>query len=229
MRYALAIFLLLLITLSGCTGDPTLDTDMDYSKYWDSPANTSYYVQEDFDVTVVEIENKSEIKLSISSALGGEESVRVGAVRYRYRNDSVVNISEIDIGSSATVISLPGVPGELGYVTMNRDGRFHQKTLRDGDVLLELPRDKDARNLFLGGISPSGYNVSSESPLRLYWNDLDSGSTVSIDYYDRNDPEYLIYLLIGLLTTTIAVLFYYRKKFREVRLKREIIEDESKK
>ncbi|MDY6780696.1 MAG: DUF5803 family protein [Halobacteria archaeon] len=208
-----------LVLLSGCTGTTEFGSNVSYVEEWKSDETIVYHIGTEFDTSVVEVNNTSEIELWRRSSLGGNRPLEISNVKFRYPNNSIVNVSSdsVEYASDRTVLKLPGPEGEVAYATRGGNGFFSRPVPLTGSVRVRLPQGTDARNIVLGDISPSGYEVVSESPLVLRWDEVEQRTQVKIRYYSKGDPMLLVYLLAVLLIAAVIVLLYYRRVFSNLR------------
>lgn len=214
-----------LILLAGCTSTPQSSIDAGYAGKWNASEDVVYYVDGDHHTTVLRT-NSTEIQVWTQGGLGGDQPVRLTDARFRFPNGSVVNASSVEVGASRTTVTVPLRRGKLAFVSPTSPGRLSRPIPVDGSVRVVLPNDTDARNLFLGGISPAGYEVVREEPLTLRWDDLDQGRVVTVRYYNERDPLLLIALLSVLVAGALAVLIYYQRVFTELERDRKGLEDD---
>lgn len=217
--------LALILLLAGCTGTPQPSIDAGYAGNWNASEDVVYYVQGDHHTTVLRT-NSTEVEVWTEGGLGGDQPVRLTDARFRFSNGSVVNASTVEVGASRTTVSLPAPTGQLAFAAPTSPGRLSRPIPVEGSVRVVLPDETDARNLFLGGISPADYEVVREEPLTLRWEDLDQGRVVTVRYYNERDPLLLIALLSVLVAGALAVLLYYQRVFTELERDRKGLEDD---
>lgn len=214
-----------LLVLAGCTSTPTPNIDSAYEGKWNASEDAAYYVEGDHHTTILRV-NSTEIEVWVQGGLGGDQPVRFTDARFRYPNGTVVNASSVEVGASRTTVTVPMRRGRLAFAAPTSPGRLSRPLPVDGNVRVVLPNGTDARNIFLGGITPGSYEVVSEDPLTLKWTDLDKGTVIEVRYYNERDPVLLIALLSALVAAAIAVLLYYQRVFSELARDRSGLEDE---
>ncbi|XGI83743.1 DUF5803 family protein [Halorutilales archaeon Cl-col2-1] len=214
-----------LVVISGCMGSPG-EESAEYD--WETPDGVDVYYDLNSNnyTAVIDVSNVEgeTLELSQEDSFGGRIPVRATTVRFRYPNSTVINAS-VETESEKAVVDLPSNTGKLAYTSPMRSNSFAREVPVpiDGDVVVVLPEGKDARNRILGGISPSGYEVVSESPLTLRWDvkGLEEGDTVDISFYDRGNSRLLLYLVGGLIAGAVGVLIYFRQRLIDLREKRK--------
>lgn len=226
MRRKLIIPLsLLLLSLAGCTATPNPNIASNYTGLWNTTEDVVYYVDGNHHTTVIE-PNSTELEVWTRGGLGGDQPVRFDDPMYRYKNGTVVNVTTFEFGTSRTQVTLPGNEGKFAFTSQTSPGRLSRPLPVAGSVRVVLPNNTDARNLFLGGISPAGYEVVQENPLTIKWEGLERGTLVEVRYYNERDPLLLIALLLVLVAAALVVLLYYKRVFKELRDNRSGVEDE---
>ncbi|MDY6774603.1 MAG: DUF5803 family protein [Halobacteria archaeon] len=212
-----------IVVLSGCMGNsPGASPGYSWSSV-EGDTDVYYDLNPDNYTAVMTVSrlDSSQVELSQGDSFGGRIPVRATHVRFRYPNSTVVNAS-VETESDRTTVTLPSDDGKLAYTSPLRSNSFAREVPVpvDGDVVVVLPEGKDARNRILGGISPSGYEVVSESPLSLRWSGLSQGDTVDVKFYDTGNVRLLIYLFGAVLAGAVAVVVYFRQRLADLREKR---------
>jgi hypothetical protein len=220
-RVAAALVLLGLAFLTGCLSPLPPEDEVEYGDRWNTSAEVTYYIEDDTFTAVVQTEslNGTEFEIWERDPFGGDNPVQVAGVRFRNGNN-ITNISEVDTSRDRTVVELPAEEGRLAYIAEKTGTSFTHPSPVTGDVAVHLPPGTDARDFFLGRISPGGYEVESEEPLVLRWEDLERGTYVSVEYYRRGYPYILIGVLVVLLVAAVAVVYYYKKMLEKQREKK---------
>ncbi|MFP4631895.1 MAG: DUF5803 family protein [Halobacteriales archaeon] len=226
MRRDLAVVAVLLaLAVSGCLSPGERDYGDDV---WNTSADVTYYLEGDSYVGVVALdegdENRS-LRLWQRDPVGGDTAVSVTSPRAR-RDGEVVNLST-ETHDDYTSLEVGGEPGLVAYTGLKRAGEFSVPVPVNGSVEVHLPPDKDARNLFLGRISPGEHEVVSTEPLVVRWDEVERGSHVSVDYYTRGTPWLLLGGLVLLGLVAVAVVYRYRREIERLRSRRAVdLEDE---
>lgn len=220
MRRGVAVALVVVgaALLTGCVSPLPQEGDVEYDDRWNTSANVTYYVDDDTFTAVVDVGslNGTEFEVWERDPFGGDNPVEVAGVRFR-RDGNVSNVSEVDTSGDRTVIEPPSDEGLLAYTAAKSGTSFTHPSPVSGTVAVHLPPGTDARDFFLGRISPAGYEVSSESPLVVEWDALERGRYVTVEYYRRGYPYVLIGVLAVLLVAAIIVVYYYRRRLEEMR------------
>jgi hypothetical protein len=216
-RVAFALVLIAAALLTGCLSPLPQEGEVEYGDRWNTSADVAYYLDDDTFTAVVQVENLngSEFEIWERDPFGGDNPVQVAGVRFR-EEGNVTNITEVDTSGDRTVVELPAEEGRLAYVAEKSGTSFTHPSPVSGSVAVHLPPGTDARDFFLGRISPGGYNVTSEEPLVLRWDGLERGRYVTVEYYQRGYPYVLIGVLVLLILAAIAVVLYYRRRLEEM-------------
>lgn len=216
-RVAFALVLIAAALLTGCLSPLPQEGEVEYGDRWNTSADVTYYLDDDTFTAVVQVENLngSEFEIWERDPFGGDNPVQVAGVRFR-EEGNVTNITEVDTSGDRTVVELPAEEGRLAYVAEKSGTSFTHPSPVSGSVAVHLPPGTDARDFFLGRISPGGYNVTSEEPLVLRWDSLERGRYVTVEYYQRGYPYVLIGVLVLLILAAIAVVLYYRRRLEEM-------------
>lgn len=215
--------LLLVLAAAGVTGclDPTPD-DRDYGDTWNTTEDVTYYLGEDTYTAVLAVpeggENRT-LRLWQRDPLGGDAAVTATAVKLR-RDDEVENVSA-ERKEDHTAIPVGAEPAKVAYTGLKHSGEFGRPVPLNGSVALHLPEGTEARNLFIGRISPKGYEVVSENPLVVRWEEVDRGQHVSVDYYSRGHPWILLAALVVLAFVAAGVVYHYRNMIQDLRERRK--------
>ena len=216
-RVAFALVLVAAALLTGCLSPLPQEGEVDHGDRWNTSADVTYYIEDNTFTAVVQVEslNGSEFEIWERDPFGGDNPVQVAGVRFR-EDGNVTNITDVDTSGDRTVIELPDEEGRLAYVAAKSGTSFTHPSPVTGSVAVHLPPGTDARDFFLGRISPGGYNVTSEEPLVLRWDGLERGRYVTVEYYQRGYPYVLIGVLAVLLIAAVAVVLYYRRRLEEM-------------
>lgn len=216
-RVAFALALIAAALLTGCLSPLPQEGEVEYGDRWNTSADVTYYLDDDTFTAVVEVQNLngSEFEIWERDPFGGDNPVQVAGVRFR-EEGNVTNVTEVDTSGDRTVVELPAEEGRLAYTAEKSGTSFTHPSPVSGSVAAHLPSGTDARDFFLGRISPGGYNVTSEEPLVLRWDGLERGRYVTVEYYQRGYPYVLMGVLVLLILAAIAVVLYYRRRLEEM-------------
>ncbi|MFP4188592.1 MAG: DUF5803 family protein [Halobacteriales archaeon] len=219
-RVALALLLVAVAFLTGCVSPLPQEGEVEYGDRWNTSADTTYYIDDDTFTAVVRVDslNGSEFEVWERDPFGGDNAVQVAGVRFR-EDGNVTNVTEVDSSGDRTVIEPPSEEGRIAYVAEKTGTSFTHPSPVSGSVAVHLPPGTDARDFFLGRISPAGYNVTSEEPLTVRWDALERGRYVTVEYYQRGYPYVLIGVLAALVVAAVVVVLYYRKRLEEMEKK----------
>jgi hypothetical protein len=216
-RVALALALVAVALLTGCLSPLPQEGEVEYGDRWNTTSDTTYYIDDDTFTAVVRVDslNGSEFEIWERDPFGGDNPVEVAGVRFR-DDGNVTNVTDVDTSGDRTVVELPAEEGRLAYTAAKSGTSFTHPSPVTGSVEAHLPPGTDARDFFLGRISPAGYNVTSERPLTVRWGGIDRGRYVTVEYYQRGYPYILIGVLALLLVAAVVVFLYYRRRLEEM-------------
>ena len=220
--------LLVLVVLSGCAGstevsEEDLSADADYE--WDTNATVAVEVSDASYQTVVNLTNSTTLEIYQRDALGGDGSVRISALQFRYPNGTVVNASEGNLSATLeaerTQINVPAEAGEVGYTAERVGNEFTLPVFTGGSYSVRLPPSTRVGVPILSHADPGGYETSvADDRMTLQWDELSEGA-ISVRYYLQRDLW--IFGGIAVISVTLAVggLVYYLRQIRELEQKRE--------
>ena len=216
-RVAFALVVVAAVSLTGCLSPLPQESEVEYGDRWNTSEDVTYYLEGDTFTAVVQVGslNGSEFEVWERDPFGGDNPVQLAGVRFR-NNGNVTNVTEVDTSGDRTVVELPAEEGRLAYVAEKSGTSFTHPSPVSGSVAVHLPPGTDARNFFLGRVSPGGYNVTSEQPFVARWSGLERGRYVTVEYYQRGYPYVLIGVLVVLLIAAVAVVLYYRKRLEKM-------------
>lgn len=224
MRRRVAVILVLagVVLVTGCLSPLPQEGEVEYGDRWNTTADVTYYLDDDTFTGVVRVSNVEggEMEIWERDPFGGTNPVTVAEVRFRGSNSEVTDVEEVDMSGDRTVVTLPENDGRLAYVAEKGPTEFTQPSPVEGSVSVHLPEGTDARDFFLGRISPAGYEVVSEDPLVLRWDELERGTYVTVEYYREGYPLILFTALGVLLAAAGAVVYYYRKRLEKMEEKK---------
>jgi len=220
-RLALVLALVGVVLLTGCVSPLPQDENVDYTDEWNTTADTTYYLNDNTFTAVVRVDgfDGNEFEIWQRDPFGGDNPVQVAGVEFRNTNGDVTEISDenVDTSGDRTVVTVPENEGQLAYIAEKSPGEFTHPSPVAGSVTVHPPEGTDARNFFLGRISPPDYEVVSEEPLVLRWNELERGTYVTVEYYRRGYPLIFGGVVVVLSIAAVAVVIYYRRRLEEMR------------
>jgi hypothetical protein len=231
--------LALLVFLAGCPlggggGEISEDDLTGEAEYdWETNATASFTLQDSDTFSfssatyaaVVEVTNQSTVSVHEDSTFRGDQSIGLGALRFRFLNGTVVNATHPNLTaikqSDQTDIELPAANGTVAY-TSGRSGKsWSTPVIVEGSHQVTLPGGTRVGIPLLSEVSPGGYDSTVEdNRMTLRWEELDGGS-ISIRYYLVRD----LYLFGGLLALALLLAgggaLYYLRQIRRARRKRQ--------
>jgi len=214
-RVALVVAVLAFVVLTGCLSPLPEDDAVDHSDRWNTTDDVTYFLEDDTFTAVVNVDNLNGTELEVwqRDPFGGDNPVQVAGVEFRDDGDEVTQLGddEIDTSGDRTVVTLPSEQGHLAYVAEKRSGEFSHPSPVTGSVRVHVPEGRDARDFFLGRISPGEYEAVEENPLVLRWDSLERGTYVTVESYREGYPYVLIGALVLLVIAAGAVVYYYRR------------------
>lgn len=228
MRHLAAIGLLgLLMVLGGCMGggvnQAALAENQTYQ--WNTDASVSFNLTGGSVYAVHQVANESEVTIFRDTEFQGEQPVSVSAVKFRYRNGTVVNSTRISVEQSGgrTHITPPSADGKLAYQTSTLPKDFSIAVAGNGSFEVILPPGMDIGVPVLGSISPGGAALerTDAGRTRLYWEELES-PRIELHFYLERDFWLFSGLVITGILAALGAVIYYRVQIR--RLQRHIEE-----
>jgi len=223
---------LVLAALSGCTtllgpGEPDpaqLNESADYT--WDTSVNASITVEKNSFAGVYSVENRSEIEVYRSDALGQESHLEISALQYRYPNGTVVNASSsalsVDQTRERTIIDVPNE--SAGYVafTAPRQGKlFTTPVFVEGPTNLTLPPGARVGVPLLSQVSPPADDRSvTDNRMTLTYENVTSQS-LSVRYYLQRDLLIFGSIFGGAIVIGIGGTVYYWRQIQALKRRRE--------
>ena len=218
-RLILVLALVGVAVLAGCLSPLPQDDEVDHGDLWDTNETVTYYFEDNTFTAVVTVDGfeGNEFEIWQRDPFGGDNPVQVAGVEFRDTDGEVTQIDDEDIDTSGdrTIVTLPESEGQIAYVAEKRSGEFTHPSPVDGSVSVHLREGTDARDFFLGRLSPSGYETVSEDPLVVRWDSLERGTYVTIEYYREGYPAVLVTAVVLLVIAAGAVVYYYRRRLKE--------------
>ncbi|MFC6836283.1 DUF5803 family protein [Halomarina ordinaria] len=234
MRRLLALAMLVLLTMSaGCTslfgpGDldqEQLNAEAEYD--WDTDATATIDLRADRSRSVYDLEDRRNLSVYGSNALGLERPPNLQSVRYQYPNGTVIapdDSEEFRVQQSRerATIRVPEAGGKVAF-TIPRNGKsFTTPTfVEDTSYEVVLPSNTDVAVPLLGKVSPGGYTTEQVGDrVHIRWDTVET-SAISVRYY--LDRDLLIFgSLAGLLTVAgLLGAVYYQMQIRELARRRQ--------
>jgi hypothetical protein len=223
-RLALVVVLLGVVVLTGCLSPLPPEDEIDHSGVWNTTDDVTYHLEGNTFTAVVRVDSfeGDEFEVWERDPFGGDNPVQVVGVEFRNTDGEVTEIADenIDTSGDRTVVTLPENEGRLAYIATKSSSEFTHPTTVTGSVRVHLPEGADARDFFLGGISPADYEVVSEDPLVLRWDEVERGTYVTVEHYREGYPQILILTLVVLAIVAGVVVYYYRRKLDEMEEKK---------
>lgn len=226
-----------LALLAGCGGAPggeQLNQDATYD--WNTTAVATYDVHDVTYEAIYRVDAGQELAVYQTLEIGGETSVSLSALRFRYENGSVLRPNgtlerpdgtrlagaelSVDQRGERTVVTAPA-DGRIAYTAPTPPKSFHSPVLVEGSHEVILPRDMRISAPLLGLASPGGYERSFEGGrVHLRWS-ATPGGTLDLRYYLQRD-FYIYTGLVGALLLVGAVgTVYFRRQLRELERRRK--------
>lgn len=221
---ALAVVLLGTVVLTGCLSPLPPEEEVDHSGVWNTTDDTTYHLERNTFTAVVRVDGfeGDEFEVWERDPFGGDNPVRIVGVEFRNSDGDVTEIAEedIDMSGDRTVVTLPESEGRIAYIAEKSSSEFTHPTPITGSVRVTLPEGADARDFFLGGISPAGHEVVSEDPLVLRWDEVERGTYVNVEHYREGYPQILLVALFVLAIAAVVVVYIYRRRLEEAEEKK---------
>jgi len=257
MNRRLALATLSLLALAGLAGCSTvfgpgevdyeaLSADADYR--WDADADAYIEVNRGNYTAVYNASAKTTgdndtIAVNDRDALGTDNPLDLSALRFRYRNGTVLRFEGEDVvadypnGTTGDVpddrltvertrkqteIGLPTTNGTVAFTTPKNGKRVATPTFVEGAYEVVLPARAAVGIPILASVRPGGHETTTDDRGRVHvrWESV-TGSSVSVRYYLERD----LLLFGGLVAATVVVglvgVVYYLLQIRETVRKRE--------
>jgi len=223
-RLALAVVLLGTVVLTGCLSPLPPEDEIDHSGVRNTTDDTTYHLERNTFTAVVRVNDfeGEEFEVWERDPFGGDNPVQIAGVEFRNTDGEVTEIDDenVDTSGDRTVVTLPESEGSLAYVAEKSSSEFTHPTPVTGSVRIILPKGADARDFFLGGISPAGYEVVSEDPLVLRWDEVERGTYVNVEHYREGYPLILVGALVALVVAAVVVVYIYRRRLEKTEEKK---------
>lgn len=231
--------LVLLVTLSGCTGvfggvsDAELDETPPEGDYeWDADADVHVTIHENTTFEGVYRADGEELELYRRDGFGGRNPLSVSAIRYQYPNGTVINGTTlaqrggVDESREAVTIEFPegDVEGDkVAFTAGSSPKRFALPTFVEGDYEILLPPGRRASLPIFGRISPAADRLSepdADDRVHATVSDVTSDS-VAAQFYMPRDLQILAVVLSVAGVVAAGGVAYYLRKIRDLRARRE--------
>ncbi|PGF14852.1 hypothetical protein CP556_01095 [Natrinema sp. CBA1119] len=213
---------------SGGISDEQLDQEQNYSDIRDTDADVTIALEDgnllgggEFRA-VYDLDGTDELEL-YQSTLFSDEPLNIHSVRYWHPNGTELTGSELEIeqGGSMTTVQVPDGDGTLAFSGEAGRKTFQQPAYVGGSYEVLVPEGHRTSNFLFGDVSPNGYERTvADDRERLYWEEIDEDSTISLRYYLARDiPLFLGLIGAVVLIGGIGIGYYYRqvKRLREER------------
>lgn len=223
-RLVLIVVLLAVVLLTGCLSPLPQEEEIDHSGVWNTTDDTTYHLERNTFTAVVRVDNfeSDEFEVWERDPFGGDNPVNVAGVEFRNSEGEVTEIADenVDMSGDRTVVTLPESEGRIAYIAEKSSSEFTHPTPVTGSVRITLPEGVDARDFFLGGISPANYEVVSEDPLVLRWDEVERSTYVNVEHYREGYPLILVGALVVLAIAAGVVVYFYRRRLEKTEEKK---------
>lgn len=209
MKKKIILLTTLLLLFTGCLSTPSSPPEYN----WDTSEEITFNLKNQTYTSTIKTNNT--IELWQRASLGGEEPLNIIDPKFRYQNGTIINLTTKQEGDRTKIT--PPTEGSISYTSEKTTRRFSQPIPKTGSVKVVLPNGKDARNPILGRISPGNYEITSENPLTIKWQEVEKGAIIEIGHYGKNDPT-IFYYFIGILSiSAIIIILYYKRKLKTLK------------
>jgi hypothetical protein len=225
--------LAVLVALAGCSGvfgPPATDEAAlaeNESYDWAEEANASFDLTKSSYAVVYRIDNRTELTVYDRDALGQERSIPISALRFRYRNGTIVgpNTSSLtaERGGGRTTIDLPGnVSGQIAYRTARQGKSFGVPTHVEGAYAITLPPNARVGLPILAQVSPGGFETRGpvDDRVRVRWEDVEADQ-VRVRWYLQRDLVIFSALLAGAFVIGSGGAVFFYRQIKRLRARRE--------
>ena len=223
-RLALIVVVLGVVALTGCRSPRPPEDEIDHSDVWNTTDDVTYHLEGGTFTAVVRVDGfeGDEFEIWERDPFGGDSPVNVVGVEFRNSDGEVTEIEDenIDMSGDRTVVTLPESEGRLAYVAEKSSSEFTHPTPVTGSVRVYLPEGADARDFFLGGISPPESEVVSEDPLVLRWDEIERGTYVNVEHYREGYPLILVGAIVVLAIVAGVVVYVYKRRLEKTEEKK---------
>lgn len=228
-RVLAALALLGVLALAGCLGAsdiPEEDLTGNATYDWETNATTTFNLSRNSYATLVEVTNQTTLSVYERDALGTDSPVDLTALKFRFRNGTVVNASHANLSAQrsqeATTIAMPAENGTVAYTASRQGKSFGSPAFRTGSYeIILVPNTRIGIPLLSQG-SPGGYSTQIDESGRqvVRWANVTRGS-VSVQYYLQRDLLIFGTLFIVGLTLGVGGAVYYVRKIKRLERQRK--------
>jgi hypothetical protein len=228
-RRVLAVLALLgALALGGCLGPseiPEAELTAEGTYDWETNATATFNLSRSSYSAVVELTNQTELAVWRRDELGSESPVPLEALRFRFRNGTVVNATEANISVTQTndrsVISVPAANGSVAYRAARSGKRFSTPAFVEGSYEVVLPPAGRIGVPLLSQASPGGYSTSvRDDRMTVHWEGV-TGGAVTVRYYLERDLLLFTALAVFVLVAGAGGTLYYLRKIRTLERRRK--------
>ncbi|MFB6114476.1 MAG: DUF5803 family protein [Halodesulfurarchaeum sp.] len=222
--------LLFILVLAGCSGgvvsEQALNASATYS--WDTEATVHVNVTQGTYRAVYDLDNQSRVELFQRGDLGDENPLPIRAIKFKYRNGTVVDASAITVSEtdSRTVVELPSPYGKFAYTARFSTGQVFIPTGVKGSYEVVLPPGARMGIPIISVAEPGGYEKTLRNDrVHLRWENP-SRDAITVSYYYQRDL-YLFGGLLGLLVlVAMAGAVYFKIQLGSLESEREDVDVE---
>ena len=226
--------LVVLVGLSGCTGglfggggpsEEQLNENATYN--WDTNASAVLDINKNNYTAVYEVQNRSEFELYYRDGLGSETPLQIRALKFQYRNGTVVDASALNVSTanSRTVVELPARFGKIAFTTgKNMKSISTPLFVEGGSYEVILPPGGDVDLPLLANVNPGGYSrIADGDRVRVRWEEVERGPVAVRFYLER---DLLIFGVLGGILVIVGLVggAYYLRQLREIESRRDEVD-----
>lgn len=226
MRTYLIFFIIMLTLVAGCVSPEIPEGDpQDY----ELPGlyNTTVFYLNTSSVQVVEsVSNATELRFEMGNT--GDLDVRNPvAVDYSGNNVSFNVSKEVVFGKSYIRFDFDSpLTGFVAFTQQNGQD-FSRPLIKNGTVMVLLPKNYTTGSRFLGIANPKPDNITIDSSGRevLTWDKpYPEHKVISVKYYKKSAPVVLGYFFTLLVIIGLVLFGYYYRTIHGLKKKRDIME-----
>jgi hypothetical protein len=221
--------LALLVLLAGCSVGPqeipAKDLTGEATYDWDTNASVTYNITSNQYTAIYNVTNQTTLEVFGRSTLGGDQPLDVSALRFRFRNGTVVNANHSGLSvvreSDFTNVSLPAREGKLAFANDRNGKEFRSPVFLEGSWEVTLPAAARVGVPFLSAVSPGNYNRSYDNNrVTIRWGNVTAGS-VHARWYMQLDLFLFTTIVIAGLGLGIGGAVYYLRQIRRLERRRK--------
>lgn len=226
--------LVLLALTAGCTGlfgpgefsEEQLNQEATYD--WNTSADVTVNITGGDEYRAIyDFSNRSELAIHQRESLGGETSVEVAAVQFRYPNGTVVTAEKIEVEKrdDETVIRPPADAGKLAYSAPHRGKSFTTPVYVEGSYEVILPEGMRVDNFLLSQVRPGDHTTrgpegTADNRVHIEWAEVTADNIV-VRYYLARDLTIFAAIIGGAALIALLGLAYFRLQIRQLERQRE--------